>query len=218
MYHSNVRCHVLADGASRCAAGRWDRLDLSDGKPIRLVSGTAPGSATDIVGRAVGEAFRSEPGAGDVEPHRCHGRHEDTLLRPRRRPSGPDWIAHQHTIRRDVVTIRCATSQAWRRSHPFPIQSLRHPRAPKNERSRATAKRTWAAQVLVIATRRFGCDVKFNQARLGVLFKRAVEAIQALTGRSTTLCASLRCISPGGNSIWRLPPSWPHFANVPYLS
>jgi tripartite-type tricarboxylate transporter receptor subunit TctC len=25
-----------------------------DGKPIRLVSGAAPGSATDIVGRAVG--------------------------------------------------------------------------------------------------------------------------------------------------------------------
>src|SRR5882757_10226913 len=33
-----------------------------DGKPIRLVSGAAPGSATDIVGRAVGEAFRSELG------------------------------------------------------------------------------------------------------------------------------------------------------------
>src|SRR5882724_13081942 len=33
-----------------------------NGKPIRLVSGAAPGSATDIVGRAVGEAFRSELG------------------------------------------------------------------------------------------------------------------------------------------------------------
>jgi tripartite-type tricarboxylate transporter receptor subunit TctC len=33
-----------------------------DGKLIRLVSGAAPGSATDIVGRAVGEAFRSELG------------------------------------------------------------------------------------------------------------------------------------------------------------
>ena len=33
-----------------------------DGKPIRLVSGAAPGSATDIVGRAVGEMFRSELG------------------------------------------------------------------------------------------------------------------------------------------------------------
>ena len=33
-----------------------------DGKPIRLVSGAAPGSATDIVGRAVGVTFRSELG------------------------------------------------------------------------------------------------------------------------------------------------------------
>lgn len=33
-----------------------------EGKPIRLVSGAAPGSATDIVGRAVGEAFRSTLG------------------------------------------------------------------------------------------------------------------------------------------------------------
>jgi tripartite-type tricarboxylate transporter receptor subunit TctC len=33
-----------------------------DGRPIRLVSGAAPGSATDIVGRAVGETFRSALG------------------------------------------------------------------------------------------------------------------------------------------------------------
>src|SRR5882724_933899 len=33
-----------------------------NGKPIRLVSGAAPGSASDIVGRAVGEMFRSELG------------------------------------------------------------------------------------------------------------------------------------------------------------
>src|ERR1700746_2633856 len=33
-----------------------------NGKPIKLVSGAAPGSATDIVGRAVGETFRSQLG------------------------------------------------------------------------------------------------------------------------------------------------------------
>ena len=33
-----------------------------DGRPIRLVSGAAPGSATDLVGRVVGEVFRSELG------------------------------------------------------------------------------------------------------------------------------------------------------------
>ena len=33
-----------------------------NGKPIRLVSGAAPGSATDIIGRVVGEMFRSELG------------------------------------------------------------------------------------------------------------------------------------------------------------
>ena len=42
-----------------------------NGRPIKLVSGAAPGSASDIVGRAVGEAFRSELGVPVILENRA---------------------------------------------------------------------------------------------------------------------------------------------------
>jgi tripartite-type tricarboxylate transporter receptor subunit TctC len=39
-----------------------------DGKPIKFISGAGPGSASDIIARAVAEAFRSELGVPVIVP------------------------------------------------------------------------------------------------------------------------------------------------------
>jgi len=179
-----------------------------NGKPIRLVSGAGPGSASDIVGRAVGETFRSELGVpvDTREPYRCHGRYcrEDNPIRAPGRPyilvqSGAHTIAR---IRDERWTmIRCETSQAWRRSHRFPNVLVVAASAGFRAVSDlvATAKGKPGGSILDqvgTGSATFMSAVKFNRAAgltvVHVPFKGAVDAItETLTGRIDYIFAPL---------------------------
>jgi tripartite-type tricarboxylate transporter receptor subunit TctC len=79
-----------------------------NGKPIKLVSGAAPGSATDIVGRAVGETFRSQLGVPVIFENRTGAAGviaaRTTLSAP---PDGHTILVQtgSHTIAPFVVTV-----------------------------------------------------------------------------------------------------------------
>jgi len=79
-----------------------------NGKPIRLVSGAGPGSASDIVGRAVGETFRSELGVPVILENRTGATGviaaRTTLSAP---PDGHTILVQSgaHTIAPFVMTV-----------------------------------------------------------------------------------------------------------------
>ena len=170
-----------------------------NGKPIKLVSGAAPGSATDIVGRAVGEAFRWELGVPVIFENRTGAAGviaaKTTLSAP---PDGHTILVQtgSHTIAPFVVTVdydplRDFSGVAPLASVPNVLVVAASAGSKTVSDLVATAK-TKPGQLnfasVGTGSATFMSAVKFNRAAglsvVHVPFKGAVDAItETLTGR-----------------------------------
>jgi tripartite-type tricarboxylate transporter receptor subunit TctC len=170
-----------------------------DGKPIRLVSGAAPGSATDIVGRAVGVTFRSELGVPVIFENRTGAAGAIAARTILSAPADGHTILVQtgsHTIARFVVTVDYDPLRDF--SGVAPLASV-----PNVLIVAASADRKTVSDLVAAAKAKpghlnfasvgtgsatFMSAVKFNRAAgitvVHVPFKGAVDAItETLTGR-----------------------------------
>ena len=170
-----------------------------NGKLIKLVSGAAPGSATDIVGRAVGETFRSELGVPVIFENRTGAAGvlaaKTILSAP---PDGHTILVQtgSHTIAPFVVTVDYDPLRDF--SGVVPLASV-----PNVLVVAASADSKIVSDLVAAAKARpgrlnfasvgtgsatFMSAVKFNRAAgltvVHVPFKGAVDAItETLTGR-----------------------------------
>jgi tripartite-type tricarboxylate transporter receptor subunit TctC len=170
-----------------------------NGKPIRFVSGAAPGSASDVVGRAVGEAFRSVLGVPVISENRTGAAGviaaKTILSAP---PDGHTILVQtgSHTIAPFVVTVDYDPLRDF--SGVAPLASV-----PNVLVVAASADSKTVEDLIVAAKAKpghlnfasvgtgsatFMSAVKFNRAAglavVHVPFKGAVDAItETLTGR-----------------------------------
>lgn len=68
---AHIACLLMACIPMLAISASGSAQTYPNGRLIKLVSGAAPGSASDIVGRAVGEAFRSELGVPVILENRA---------------------------------------------------------------------------------------------------------------------------------------------------
>jgi tripartite-type tricarboxylate transporter receptor subunit TctC len=177
------------------------------GRPIKLVSGAAPGSATDIVGRAVGETFRSELDVPVIFENRTGAAGviaaKTTLFAP---PDGHTILVQtgSHTIAPYVVTVDYDPLRDF--SGVAPLASVPNVLVVAASADSKTVRDLVATAKAKPGHLNFGSvgtgsatfmsAVKFNRAAglsvVHVPFKGAVDAMtETLTGRIDYLFAPL---------------------------